>query len=227
MKSTASLLVLLGLVACGADEQRKLSSAFLESGEALEKPVVTTEYAPGTDAQPASNRLLGRLRADTSQKVDHFLLIFDELGLAGPDNPGFDRLPAFDFEFASHGDLLVPMTAGPVINEHPWWEFVLQPGRVWDEPGDDGWSRAAIPFALKEKREDCTHNGLMTFLYKEPGEVSQLAFQVTAQTCRYLQFDMSGLLPMAYSPGAVEAPTSGSAPSLHTGRHASRHDRLP
>ena len=156
------------------------------------------------------------------EKADHFLLLFDELGLISPDAPGYDSLPAFDFEFVQAGDLLVPMTTGPVFNDHPWWEFAFGTGRAWDEPGDDGWTRAAFPFALKERREDCIHNGLMTFLFRDSGAVSRAAFQVTNQTCRYLQFDMSGLLDASYVPGTVEG-----AEAVIGAVRANRDSRIP
>lgn len=215
-------VVLLALSACGSDSSRTLSLEFMTSGGGLERPVVTTEYAPAAAAQAPGNRFEGRLRADTSQKVDHFLLLRDEFGLIAPERPGYDRLPAFDFEFVQVDDLLVPAEHGPVLNEHPWWEFVIQPGPVWDEPGDGGWTRAALPFALKEKREDCTHNGLMTFLFREGGEVSAVAFQLTNQTCRYLQFDMSGKLSAEYVPGEVDGAQQLIAETL-----AHRQARLP
>lgn len=192
------------LSACDTTSQRALDKDFLLSGAPLTRPVRTSEYAPGPNAIAASKHFSGRLRLDTAGKVDHFLLLLDELGLVVPDRPGVDQLPSFDFEFVQRDELLIPLTVGPVVNDHPWWEFVLGTGRVWDEPEDDGWSRAAIPFALKERREDCTHNGLMSFLFRDPGEVSAIAFQVTQQTCRYLQFDMSGTLPAENWPEPAE-----------------------
>ena len=217
-----SCLVLLS--GCARDEApvRVLSADLLTSGETLAKPVHASEYAPvGTDSPP-SNTLSGRLRIGPMEKADHFLLLFDELGLISPDAPGYDSLPAFDFEFVQAGDLLVPMTTGPVINDHPWWEFAFGTGRAWDEPGDDGWTRAAFPFALKERREDCIHNGLMTFLFRDSGAVSRAAFQVTNQTCRYLQFDMSGLLDASYVPGTVEG-----AEAVIGAVRANRDSRIP
>jgi hypothetical protein len=225
MKRVASLLVLLALAACGAVEQRKLSLEFLTSGQALDKPVIAAEYAPGEHAQAPGNRFSGRLRLDTSKKVDHFLLLLDEFGLIAPERASYDRLPGFDFAFVQVDDLLVPAEPGPVVNEHPWWEFVFQPGSVWDEPGDSGWTRAALPFALKEKREDCTHNGLMTFLFRDSGEVSAVAFQLTNQTCRYLQFDMSGVLAAEYFPGEIEG--AGDMVSHVLENRSSRLPTLP
>lgn len=218
------LCVIAGLAGCTKDEPaaRVLSIELLTGGAALEKPVATSEYLPAADAGPPANTFHGRLVADTSAKVDHFLLLYDGLGLLTPEHPGADSLPGFDFEFVQDGDLLIAVLQGPVINEHPWWEFVFRTGRVWDEPGDAGWSRAALPFALKEARQGCTFNGLMTFLFKDGGKVSSLAFQVTNQTCAYLQFDMSGLLAASYQPGTVEGAQAAVQSVL-----ANRRSRMP
>ena len=217
----ACLVLLSG---CGRDDvpARVLSAELLQSGVALGGPVHASEYAPVGASKPASNRFSGRLRIGPMGKVDHFLLLLDELGLISPDAPGYDSLPAFDFEFVQDGDLLIPMSTGPVVNDHPWWEFAFGTGHAWNEPGDDGWTRAGLPFALKERREDCTHNGLMTFLFKDSGAVSRAAFQVTNQTCRYLQFDMSGLLDAEYVPRAVNGATEAVATVS-----ANRSSRLP
>lgn len=210
------------LSACDTSGRRALSKDFLLSGVPLGEPVSAAEYAPAPGARPASNRFAGRLQARTSDTVDGFSLRRDEFGLVVAERPGVDRLPPFDFQFVQHEDLLIPMTAGPVINDHPWWEFAFTTGLVWDEPGDAGWSRAAIPFALKERREDCTHNGLMTFLYREAGDVSAIAFQVTNQTCSYLQFDMSGTLSADYRPGIVADASARIAATVNN-----RDGRMP
>jgi len=215
---------LAALSACAPDAQPEavLTTEFLLSGEALARPVRPSEYAPGDDAAPPSNTFSGRLRLVTGKEADHFLLLLDELGLVTPEAPGVDTLPDFDFEFVQEGDLLIPMNTGPVVNEHRWWEWVLGTGRVWDDATHPGWSRAGLPFALKERREDCTHNGLLTFAFRESGQVSGVAFQVTSQTCRYLQFDMSGLVAAEYVPRRIE----GAAEVIATVM-ANRSSRIP
>jgi hypothetical protein len=223
MTRSAILVAVLSLVAAGCtrDEDRVLSREFLTSGSALPRPVQSLEYAPGNDTTSPSNTFSGRLRIGPMEKVDHFLLLFDELKLITPASPGYDSLPDFDFEFVQHENLLIPVNTGPIVNDHPWWEFAFGTGRVWDQPGDGAWSRAGLPFALKERREDCTHNGLMTFLFRDGGEISSVAFQVTQQTCRYLQFDMSGLLRAEYIPGDLSADEEIAAVV------ANRQSRLP
>jgi hypothetical protein len=74
---------------------------------------------------------------------------------------------------------------------------------VWLEQSDAEFSRAAIPFALKERNRDCLHNGLLTFLFNDRGDVSKVAFQIVAQTCQYFQFELSGVLSGEYVPEPV------------------------
>ncbi len=101
------------------------------------------------------------------------------------------------------GDALIPVRRGPIPSTHGWWEFVLEPGRVWDEPGDHGYTRAAIPFALVQKNANCTHNGVLMLLFNENGAMARAAMQVSSETCQYLQLDMWGWLQAGYTPGPV------------------------
>ncbi|MGI9221603.1 MAG: hypothetical protein ACR2QS_11285 [Woeseiaceae bacterium] len=154
-------------------------------------------------ASDPSNQFRGRLVLDTENQDNFFDLQLDSLGIATVERPDINELPDFDFEFVQDGKYLVPVTVGPIINDHGWWEYVFSTGEVWDEPDDQGWSRAAIPFALKELREDCIHNGAMTFLFRDDGSVSSVAFQVVNQTCSYMKFEMSGSLAARFIPGPV------------------------
>jgi hypothetical protein len=128
----------------------------------------------------------------------------------------------FDYDFVQDGAALVPVRRGPQPSTHGWWEFILEPGRAWDEPGDHGYSRAVIPFALQEKNANCTHNGLLTFLFKSDGSVSRAALQVSGETCAYLKLDLWGMLTASYRPRAV----AGKAQTLTRYRQEVAH-RLP
>jgi len=187
----------------GSAGDRILSYERRMNGTGLEKPLPLVEFTPLAQARPASNVFSGRLTLATDAQSNQFKLLVDELNFVELDRPGMDELPPFDFEFVQADDHLIPVLSGPVSNDHNWWEFVLRPGPVWDEKLDNGFSRAAIPFALKERQEDCVHNGLMTFLFNDSCAVSQLAFQISNQTCRYLQFEMRGLVQANYEPGDV------------------------
>lgn len=105
----------------------------------------------------------------------------------------------FDYDFVQDGDVLLPVRRGYIVTNHPYWDVVLEPGRVWSEPGDRGYSRAAIPFALVQKHMNCTHYGVMMFLFKSDGAISHVAMQISSETCKYLKLDMWGLLDASYA----------------------------
>jgi len=199
-----------------------LSFGLLTSGAVLEQPLQLAEFAPVGTFDPASNTFSGRLQLDTNAQANVFDLLVDDLDLITPSRPGVDELPVFDIEFVQDDGYLVPMAQGPIDTGHEWWDLVLRPGRVWDEAHDHGFSRVAIPFALKERREDCTHNGVLSFLFNDEGDISNAAFQISNQTCRYMQFEMRGLLTATYEPGFVE----GATESIRLARE-NRQSRLP
>ncbi|HEY0104833.1 MAG TPA: serine hydrolase, partial [Rhizomicrobium sp.] len=113
------------------------------------------------------------------------------------------HLPPFDFAFVQAGDALIPARRGAIPSPHAMWEFLLEPGRAWDEPGDDGYTRAALPFTLEEKNANCMHNGVLTFLFRNDGSVSDVAYQMASETCLYFKFDLWGRAAARYVPGAV------------------------
>ena len=187
--------------ACEREEPaatRVLNMDRMLAGPALTGPVPYAEFRPSPEARAARNSFSGSLELSLDNAEITFELIRDELGLA----PGVDRsmatLPEFRFEFVQTRGRIIPVEVGPFMSDHPWWEFVLSAGSVWDEPNEQGFSRANIPFALKERNADCVHNGVLTFLFDDSGRISRTALQVVGQTCRYLQFEMSGLVAADY-----------------------------
>ncbi|WP_433853617.1 serine hydrolase [Stenotrophomonas nitritireducens] len=191
------------LAVASADARDLLDRDALLSGR-YRQPVDLSAYTPTPDAQPATQRFEGRLRLRGQPGTRTLLALDDFLG-AG-DVAQARTLPQdFDLAFVQDGDTLIPARRGPQPGNHPWWEFAVEPGRVWDEPGDGGYSRAAIPFALVQRNANCTHNGMLTFLFRGDGAVSHAAMQVSSETCHYLQLDIWGMLKAEYRPGPVAA----------------------
>src|SRR3546814_11586370 len=81
------------------------------------------------------------------------------------------------------GSHIVPVRRDSVPGSHPHWDYVLSPGRVWDEAGDNGYSRVALPFALQQKHANCMHNLLLPFLFHDDPSVSQVASHIASATC--------------------------------------------
>ena len=106
--------------------------------------------------------------------------------------------PALTLELFSDGDVLVPVQRGSMMRESgssataaarhsvaSYWRVIPQFGRVWREPGDGGWSRAALPLMLVNDTENHAHQGVAMFRYRGK-RVSALQFQFTQQTAPYL-----------------------------------------
>ncbi len=166
-------------------------------------PLSTAAFAPSPQALPPSQRFEGRLSLSGDGANSHFSVWEDRLNIAAAPGLQVDQLPVFAFEFVQAGDRLLPVTRGLAGGDHPMWEFVLTPGTLWDEPGESGWTRAAIPFALIERNANCTHNGLLTFRYGEGGTVSRVVYQIGSETCAYFKYDAWGTMSAAYDAGPV------------------------
>ncbi|MGY1458000.1 hypothetical protein ACW5F0_05040 [Luteimonas sp. A534] len=202
----AALMLLVTGNAAATDAASTGTRALLDRDTLLSgtyrRSVDLSAYAPLPDALPPTQRFEGRLRL-SGQPSTRPLVALD--GFLEPGDVAAARtLPQdIDIAFVQDGDVLVPARRGPIPGTHPWWELVFEAGRAWDEPGDAGWTRAAIPFALVQRNANCTHNGVLMLLFKSDGQVSRAAMQVSSETCHYLQLDMWGLLEAAYVPGPV------------------------
>jgi hypothetical protein len=113
------------------------------------------------------------------------------------------HLPEFDFEFVQSSNYLIPVRRGLIITDHPIWNIILEPGRVWQQKEDRELSRASFPFTLTVKGGNSSFNGVMTFLFDD-WRVSKVWYQVTQETAISLRMDMWGLLDASYHPEHVE-----------------------
>ena len=179
-----------------------LSAAFLLGGEKMESPVPTSAYQAAFAASP-SNQFAGTLELQISAGLRKAVGLVDRFDQLTNDDLRISELPPFRFDFVQDGNDLIPMNRGIQTSNHPYWEFILEPGKVWDEAGDGGYTRAAFPFSLQERNANCTHNGLMTFLFKSDGSVSRAAYQVGSESCYYLQVDLWGAIPALYQPKQI------------------------
>ncbi|MHC4070578.1 MAG: serine hydrolase domain-containing protein [Planctomycetota bacterium] len=113
------------------------------------------------------------------------------------------NLPEFDFEYVQQDGYLIPVQRGLIITDHETWNYHLEPGRVWYEPGDGAYSRASLPFALSRKGSSGIYNGTMTFVFNDD-EISKVWYQVTQETDINSRVDLWGLLDARYKRGMVD-----------------------
>jgi len=98
-----------------------------------------------------------------------------------------DLFPRVSLRLCSDGGDLLPLERELLRDPDGsgYWDVSFSPGRVWSEPADGPWSRAAVPFQLSNIFENDTHHGIATVLYNDTG-ISPLYFQVVAETRSFL-----------------------------------------
>ena len=206
----------------GNVSRSQLGLAALTTGA---EPAATLDYShialPANAAMP-THHFEGRLALAGEATGGRFTELVDTFRYTGSADSPHKHLPEFDFEFVQTGSHIVPVRRDAIANSHAYWEFVLLPGRVWNEAGDNGYSRVALPFALQQKNANCMHNGVMTFLFKDDGSVSKVAYQITSETCLYFKANLWGLLPATYAPQPVN-----DAASLVAAYQAEVNGRMP
>ncbi len=203
------ILCVLTLAAalCAAAAAQRIGTAELLSPTWSGGVTANTEFTPGSDAVTEHAPFLGTLRL-TETEMTTRPAVFSPPSVLGRDPKLFPGV-AISF-FTDKGDL-VPFTQdviryGSNNQGRSYWDIIVQPGRVWSQPDDGGWSRAGFPFALVNSIEGETHNGLATFLYKD-GRVSNLRFQIVQQTAPFYikdDFVAAGLVPATFAPVATD-----------------------
>lgn len=188
------------LTGSGAVPRTVLTYDQLVNGFAYTSPVQESALALPDQAAHPGLIFEGRLEFLDEASSGDYQIIRDDYDYEA--DPQRFQLPEFDFQFVQHGSRLIPIQRGRIVTAHPNWDYLLSPGRVWVENGDGGYMRAAIPFALLQKNQNCTHNGTFMFLFKED-QVSHVWYQITQETCPYFKTDMWGLLTAAYHPAAI------------------------
>ncbi len=182
---------------------------------------------PANAAMP-TQRFEGTLTL-TSGAASYFSVALDRYGVtkstAGP--APYNRLPTFSAQFVSDGSYLFPVDPGFRSTGSTTWNLVLGTGRVWRETTDRGFMRAALPFAIVEWNQNCTHYGSLTFLFnrQKTPNISQARYQVTGETCPYLKFDMAGQVAAAYAPSTI--PGAAAIAAAQTAEAASRIKQEP
>jgi|AntAceMinimDraft_5_1070358.scaffolds.fasta_scaffold00805_9 hypothetical protein len=180
-----------------------VTPAWLLSGTQHAEPFSTAQFAPSEKAIPSDSSFEGRLAFQPVLAPAATRILTDRFSLTTRTETPLSSLPEIATGLVQDGERLLPAKRGLVLTDDPYWDYILTPGRVWREPDDEGWSRAALPFALVEKNANCVHNGLLTFGFKADGTVTPAAWQIGSETCAYFQFDAWGIAPTDYVPGDV------------------------
>lgn len=161
-------------------------------------PVDEGAFTIPDSAELPKHTFEGRLELIGEESTGEIKVLKGDPGI----EPEVAHLPEFNFEFVQSGDYFIPVQRGLIITEHPYWNYIIEPGRVWYEEGDGTYSRVSFPFSLVWKGSNAIFNGVMTFLFDEDS-VSRVWYQITQETTISLNADLWGQLQAAYSPGPV------------------------
>ncbi len=179
-------------------ERQTLTFDNLISGFEYASPFDESALTIPIDAIPAEHTFEGRLELIGEDQVGGLQVL-----LGNPDMaPEISHLPEFKFEFVQQDGYLIPVQRGLIITDHPYWNYFIEPGRVWQEEGDQGYSRASFPFALNWKGANAIFNGTMTFLFDDQ-HISKVWYQITQEIAIGFSGDLWGLVDAAYHPGQV------------------------
>lgn len=219
-----ALCLLLAVATSTAMAQARITPAEFEAASSPPGLVDNSAFTPSAHAAAAREPFFGTLRLSESPMRSTPVRIASGLVL-GKDPQLF---PAADIAFFTDDGDLVPFSeevirVASADRGKTFWDLIVQPGRVWSEPEDGGWSRAGFPFALVNSIEGETHNGLATFLYRGT-RVSNLRFQIVQQTAPYLiqgHFTAAGLTPNSFAPASKDR-----LPALRARRAAERRDAV-
>ncbi len=156
---------------------------------------------PNGAAMPA-NTFEGTLTLSGEATSGAFELLVDDFRY---DKPERRHLPKFAMQFVQDKSYLIPVKQSLQISGSNYWNYIVGPGRAWQENGDNGMTRASFPFALVERNANCTHNGMMTLLF-DNSKISNVRYQIAQETCMYSKFNMWGQLRATYTRGGVKDP---------------------
>ena len=167
---------------------------------ALSAPMPDAAFAPPATAAPPSQVFSGTLALDPPAGYGFGNIVFTSFDSVRSDLT-WKQLPPFSITLVQDGRHLVPVEQGLILTGSLAWNLIVGPGAVWDQPGDGGYTRAALPFALIERSQNCVHNGELTFVFSntQTPAVSQVRYQITQETCAYMKVDMWGQVPATYT----------------------------
>ncbi len=164
----------------------------LLTGAMLPGPVDESAFAPVDKVKAEGFRFEGTIEL-LDETAGHIEVVQGDPNV----EPELAQLPAFEFDFVQVEERLVPTRRGLIVTDHPTWNYYLEPGTVWFEAEDDGWARAAIPFALVPKGGNSTYNGTLAFLFNE-SRISNVWYQITQETSFQFRANFWGMSEASY-----------------------------
>lgn len=199
-----TIFLLLSTHAIAQQVETSLSYEQLMNIQSEPNLVKNRLYAPSRNARPPLSEFRGTVKLSsvvmrTWPSVLPKSDAIKDLPLGDPQ-----LFPAAELQFLSKNGYLIPIhrdlqtdTSGK-----SFWQIIVQPGRVWSQPGDHGKSRAAFPFMIFEPSSIEAHHGLAIFLYDQ-NSISPVRIQIV-QSSAWMYINSRILaaaqIPASFSP---------------------------
>ena len=103
-----------------------------------------------------------------------------------------DVFPSFSLDILIKDSKAIPVNQSVRSTQNLNWDIQFGSGQSWID--DFGNTRSSIPFALVQKNQNCVHNGVMVFDFDFDGQISNILYQIAAETCSYFKFDLIGII---------------------------------
>jgi CubicO group peptidase (beta-lactamase class C family) len=155
-------------------------------------------FMPIGNILPAAHQLCGVIEFSESEMTTSH----PDTSWMGSGNRIF---PAFSLPVMSTKEHFIPLKRGIIYSgdiNNSLWNIIVSPGRVWQEPGDNGYSRASFPFLFTDNYIGQARNGIATFVFND-SEISSVAIQVSQETAPvdgYTLANFIGTIPAQYTP---------------------------
>lgn len=160
------------------------------------RPLHYGHFMPMQDSSPALHNISGEL-------VFPATALSDTYG-RGHQNTRQANLPGFSVGIFTSNGLLIPVERNIIRSDASSpWDIILSPGKVWAEPGDQGWSRASFPFTLVGKKWSGSRNGVATFVFNDQ-TISPIRIQIAQEAVPNSHFDLWATIPATYAVGSVK-----------------------
>jgi len=176
--------------------QGRTEASYAYLMDTADSTFATAAYVPANSNIP-SNTFEGNLVISGTPVFSRNYGLTDDLPL------GHTTWPPFDYEFVQDNNRLIPVDRGHGFIGNGAWSITAGVGAVWDEADDNGFTRAAFPYTVKQNNANCEANGVATFLFKNDGSISNVQVQNVAESCTFYGFEFYGTLSGIYNAHSV------------------------
>ena len=137
----------------------------------------------------ATHLLQGKVSLSTTMDRAKMALAGQEKLMADPRR----LIPTMVFDVVQNEENeIIPQQRSLSLSTNPYWDYLVGVGKIWQTASNTQQHRIALPFALIEKNENCTHNGILLFSLDEQNQASDFYYQISSETCAYFKADLWG-----------------------------------